>query len=88
MSQKLELPDEVYNALERVAQESGMSPDEWIASQLRCQNVSAKDRPLSELLDGLVGVIDSAAEPHSGYGRSNFGSALAAKFEKQGLRRP
>jgi hypothetical protein len=87
MSQKLELPDEVYNALERVAKESGPSLDEWIASQPRCRDVFTKDRPLSELLDGLNGVIDSTVEPISIYGQNDFRCALLAKFEKQGLRR-
>ena len=34
MSQKLELPDELYSALVTVAQRSGLTPVDWIAEKL------------------------------------------------------
>lgn len=42
-------------------------------------------RPLSEVLDGLVGVIDTSGEPHAGYPDTEFTRGLVQKYEQQGL---
>jgi hypothetical protein len=87
MSRTLELPDDVYSALERAALEEGLSPGEWVAAQLPGRQASADGRSLSEILQDVVGAIDSTAD-HLPAHRSAYGDALSAKFEKQGLRRP
>ncbi len=86
MSQKLELPDKVYEALATAAREDGLTPAEWLAIHLHVTDASTHERPLPELLTGLTGVIDSG-ETQSTH-RTAFSIALAEKFQKQGLRIP
>jgi hypothetical protein len=83
----IELPDELYQDLERVARERGLSPADWIASALPGGSGSIEERPLSELLQGLIAAVDSTHEPRSGHARTPFGELIARKFERQGLRR-
>ncbi len=49
----------------------------------------SEQRPLSELLEGLIGVIDSR-EPYERplKERNAFGTAVIAKLEKQGIKLP
>jgi hypothetical protein len=85
LNRQISLSEEVYNALLAVAQRSGMTPADWIASKLPEKE---SDRPMPELLSGLVGAIDSQQEPHHQYEKTAFGEIVAAKLAKQGLRRP
>jgi hypothetical protein len=86
MSRTVELPDELYRDLERVARERGLTPADWIATTLPSGAGSTAEQPLSELLQGLVGAVDSTEEPRSGQVRTPFGELIARKFEGQGLR--
>lgn len=86
MSQKLELPDKIYEALNAAAVSDGLTPAEWLAIQLSMSIESNEERPLSELLTGLVGVVDSTKTHDSS--PTPFSTALAEKFRKQGLRTP
>jgi hypothetical protein len=48
-----------------------------------------EERPLSELLEGLIGVIDSSQpSPPFPRKRSAYGEAIVEKFRKQGLKLP
>ncbi len=85
MSQILELPDKIYEALTAAAREDGLSPAEWLALRLHIE-APGQERPLAELTAGLTGVIDSTEA--QGTQRTAFGTALAEKFRKQGLRTP
>jgi len=85
MSQMLELPDEVYEALTNAARGDGLTPAEWLALHLNIE-VSDRERPLPELTAGLTGVIDSTETQSTR--QSAFSTALAEKFRKQGLRIP
>ena len=87
MSRTIELPDEVYKDLEKVARERGLSPADWIAATLPVGSGSIEERPLSELLYGLIAAVDSTKEPQSGKPRTPFGDLIARKFERQGLRK-
>jgi len=87
MSRTLELPDELYRDLERVARERGLTPADWIASTLPGGSGSIDQEPLSDLLQGLIGIVDSATEPRSDRARTSYGERIARKFERQGLRR-
>lgn len=87
MSRTIELPDELYQDLERVARERGLTPADWIAASLPRGSGSIEERPLPELLQGLIAAVDSTTEPRSGDARTPFGELIARKFEKQGLRR-
>ncbi len=86
MSQKLELPDKIFEALNIVASRDGLTAAEWLAIQLGVSPGSNEERPLSELLAGLIGVVDSTKtnDPRP----TPFSTALAEKFRKQGLRTP
>jgi hypothetical protein len=85
LDRQISLSEEVYNALLAVAQRSGMTPADWIASKLPSPE---SDRSMPELLSGLVGAIDSQQDPHHQYEKTAFGEMIAAKLAKQGLRRP
>ena len=87
MSRIIELPDELYRDLERVARERGLTPADWIATTLPGRSGAIDQAPLAELLQGLIGAVDSAKEQRSGQARSPFGELIARKFERQGLRR-
>jgi hypothetical protein len=84
MSRIIELPDDVYASLERVAREQGFTPVGWIANAVP---PLPAERPLADLLEGLAGTVDSADVPAGQRRRTAFSEALARKFEKQGLRR-
>jgi hypothetical protein len=86
MSRSIELPDELYQDLERVAREQGLTPAGWIASTLPGGGRSIDERPLRDLLEGLIGAVDSTKEPRGAQARTPFGDLIARKFEKQGLR--
>jgi hypothetical protein len=88
MSKTIELPDELYRDLEKVARERGLTLADWIAATLPGHSGSMEEQPLSELLHGLIGVVDSRTEPRSGHARTPFGEQIARKLERQGLRRP
>ena len=86
MSQTLELPDEVFEALAKAAREGGVTPAEWLAINLRTSDAYTQGRSLSELWNELIGSVDST-ETQSTH-QTAFSTALAEKFRKQGLRIP
>lgn len=86
MSQLLELPDRIYEALTAAARKDGLTAAEWLEIQLRNSAASVDARPLSELLTGVIGVIDSTEAQKTS--RTPFSTVLAEKFRKQGLRIP
>jgi hypothetical protein len=63
MSKTIELPDEVFKDLQKVARERGLSPADWIAATLPGGSGSIEERSLSELLQGLIAAIDSTKGP-------------------------
>src|SRR5438132_11594954 len=90
----VELPDEVYRNLARVAEDSGLTPAEWIAASVSRSNgpasagagqPSPEGRPLSEALKDLIGVVDSGKEPPSIKHRSKVEELVSEKFRKQGI---
>lgn len=85
MSGTIELPDQLYSDLERVARESGLTPADWIAVTLPEGGGAVEQQPLSELLQGLIGAVDSTTERRSGTARTPFGELIARKFERQGM---
>jgi len=85
MSQTLELPDRIYEALTAAARDNGLTAAEWLALYLHVEEPD-RERPLAELTGRLTGVIDSTGT--QGTHQSAFSIALAEKFRKQGLRIP
>jgi hypothetical protein len=125
----LSLPENIYQRLLSVAQAHGISPAQWIATQLpptpqppadfpddligsidsgaeprhpdeippirnrHHEESDETDQPLSELLAGLIGTIDSQKNPHviechKTKKPDAFGEALIAKMAKQGIYLP
>jgi len=80
------LPQHAYETLVKVAKEQGMTPADWIVSQLPIGD--GEEPSLQEKLTGLIGAIDSQKEPHHQFSKTAFGDGIAAKLAKQGLRRP
>jgi hypothetical protein len=64
MSQNLELPDPIFDALQQAAAASGTSPAGWIAAHLPVASTLApKDaQSLADLLKGYVGTIRSGGK--------------------------
>ena len=87
MSRIIELPDQLYRDLERVAQERGLTLADWIATTLPGGSNAIGQQPLSELLQGLIGAVDSTTEQRRSQARTPFGELIAREFERQGLRR-
>ncbi len=87
MTNQVELPDDVYRELTREAEEQKVTVAEWITARLsRAPGILDSDeRPLSEALKGLVGVVDSRADPFYEPRRSTVGDLIAEKFAKQGI---
>ncbi len=83
MSQSLELPTELFEALQKTAEANGMSPVEWIASTL-----PALPPKQEGLWEGLLGVIDSRDGLENSVPHTPFGDLITAKLEKQGITKP
>ena len=89
MAQNLQLSDEVYDDLKKLAEARNVTPEEWVAAKvLEERPKDLEERPLSELLEGLIGAIDSSEEPLRGHPRTRLGDLIAAKLERQGIKRP
>ena len=84
MSRIIELPDDVYESFERIAREQGFTPVGWIANAVAPRST---ERPLAELLEGLTGIVDSAAVPASERRHPPFSEGLKRKFPKIGTPR-
>ncbi|MEL7315060.1 MAG: hypothetical protein AAFN08_08920 [Cyanobacteria bacterium J06559_3] len=68
---EITLPEETYRRPLAVAQETGLSPANWIASHL--PSLDKPLQPFSNFLTGLVGAINSKAEPYQTYPKIVFG---------------
>ncbi|MBP5977817.1 hypothetical protein HW132_35245 [Brasilonema sp. CT11] len=82
----ISLPENVYSHLLAVAETQGMTPADWIASQLPPND--DLQNPLTSSLSGLIGAINSQGEPPPSYEKTAFGEAVASKLAKQGIHRP
>ncbi len=83
MSRIIELPDDVYESLERVAREKGFTLVDWIANAVPPLRA---ERPLADLLEELAGTVNSAEIPADERRRTAFPELLTRKFQRQGLR--
>jgi hypothetical protein len=86
LEHQITLPETTYNALLTLAQQQGMTPADWIASQL--YSTVPQEQPLSALIADLIGAIDSQPELHPSSQTTPFGEAIATKLARQGIRRP
>lgn len=81
---QISLPEKTYSALLAAANANGVTPADWIASQLTTASVGVTVVSVAD----LIGAIDSQQEPHQSYETNSFGDAIAAKLAKQGIKRP
>lgn len=73
MSQTLELPDSVYDALKKAADATGTTPAEWIATRLPKvpEQPANNGKTAADLFAGRIGVIRSEGrDPSEDIGRS------------------
>ena len=82
---QISLPEEIYSSLLAAACAKGISPADWIASQLTTASAGAST--IASTAD-LIGAIDSQQEPHQNYETTFLGEAIADKLAKQGIKRP
>lgn len=64
MSQNLEIPDPIFNALQQAATASGTTPVGWIAAHLPpakapADNTGARPKTLADMFAGRIGGISS-----------------------------
>lgn len=79
MGRKLELPDDVYDALRDAAEANGMTPAEWVSSRLPTEKKPAP-KSLAERFDSRVGRISSGGrERLSEDGGRKFADHIEAK---------
>ncbi len=64
MAKTLELPDPVFDALQKAASDSGTTPADWIAAKLpqSPQEPSQRYQSLAEALEGLIGTVRSGGK--------------------------
>jgi hypothetical protein len=91
MANVLELSDATFQRLQRVAEEQGITPAEWIESTLSRQPLTQSTGSLKSVAEALVPYIrcvDSSKHPPDPKHRSAFGDIVDEKMAKQGLKRP
>ena len=81
----IELPEETFLALLRIAEQKGMTPADWIASQIPAALLERDERPLSDVIDKIIGTVDSSIESRPQGHFSSVSDLIAEKFRKQGL---
>ena len=81
----IELPEETFLALLRIAELKGMTPADWIASQIPATLRERDERPLSDVIDEIIGTVDSSIESRPQGPFSSVSDLIAEKFRKQGL---
>ncbi|MEM8642757.1 MAG: hypothetical protein AAGG51_28645 [Cyanobacteria bacterium P01_G01_bin.54] len=80
------LSPKTYQRLLAITQAQGVTPEHWIDSQLPPQTPISQ--PLTALLDGCLGAINSKTQPVQRSQQTAFGEGIAAKLVKQGIHRP
>lgn len=91
MTHVVELPEETYQKLQRVAEEEGVTPAEWITATVSRAGtqvpVNGKESPRHALAD-YIGAFDSSEVKPDERFRSDFGDVVDAKFARQGITPP
>ena len=87
---QVSLPENLYSALVKAAESSGITPEEWIAARLDPKSMQDKSATLTlqQRLGDLIGAINSQREPHSSGEKTSFGEGVVDKLAKQGIYLP
>ncbi|MGH9843488.1 MAG: hypothetical protein ACREEM_32520 [Blastocatellia bacterium] len=82
----------ILGALQEKAEARGQTLDSLLRPLVEDEpnwQPEVEERPLAELLEGLIGAVDSSvADPSSPPHHTEFGRLLIEKFRKQGLKFP
>jgi hypothetical protein len=92
MSRMLELPDPIYDALQRAALEAGMTPEAWIAAHLPEPATSDNgdeadpdsEKTLADLFAGRVGRISSGGRERLSENRDELFTEYLEKKRRAG----
>jgi hypothetical protein len=85
MSQPLELPDPIFDALAQAAVASGTTPVGWIAAHLPTTPPTSSTngaKSLADLFAGRIGRIDSGGASHSQNCSEQFADDLERKRQE------
>jgi hypothetical protein len=96
MAHQVQLPDHVYQIIQREAEKEGLTPAEWIAAAVARaatpispdQATAAGERPLRDVLEGLVGSFNSSKENYEEREVSPMAEMVAEQLQKQGIEAP
>src|SRR5437773_1045926 len=88
MAHVLELPEDVYERLQRVAEKEGVTPVEWIEATISRHASSTESEILAGALAPFIGTVDSSTTKPDPRYRSDFGDLVDRKFAKQGFKPP
>ena len=93
MTHPLELPEHVYQMIQRAAKKEGLTPAEWIEATVSRVGTPVPadeetERPLSDVLKGLVGSFDSSKEHYDERVVRPMAEMVADKLQKQGIEVP
>jgi hypothetical protein len=81
----IEIPEDIFRGLLRLSELRGITPADWIASRIPSVFLQREERPLDEVLNGIIGAVDSSVEPRPHGPFSLVSDLIAEKFRKQGL---
>ena len=88
MARVIELSEDAYQTLRRVAEQQGVTPSEWVASTVSRAGtnvLSDHTESAEEALAPFIGAVDSGEHRSDERYRSGFGDILDEKFAKQGI---
>ena len=91
MTHRVELPAHIYRIIQAAAEKEGLTPAEWIAATISRAGAPVPsdeeppERPLQEVLRGLVGSFDSSKEQYDNREVNPMAEMVANKLQKQGI---
>lgn len=93
MTHVVELSDETYQKLQRVAEQEGVTPVEWLEATISREPVSGslkagEFKSVAEALAPCIGSVDSRTHTPDPKYRSEFGDIVDQKMAKQGFKPP
>jgi hypothetical protein len=84
---QISLPDDIYQGLLAAAHASGVTPADWIATQLP-KSAGTSEQFYPAAVEHLFGAFDSRTHSRPTSPPSPFEEAVIEKMTKQGLRLP
>ena len=86
---QISLPEDLYSALVKAAESSGIKPEDWIAARLpESIQEESTSMTLEQRLGDLIGAINSQQEPRQPDETTSFGEGVVSKLAGQGIYLP